>query len=709
MSNKLAVVGPTVLLVDDEPDERLLIRRELESANMSVQECGSGKAALESLQETIPSVILLDVKMPGIDGIEVCREIRLDASLKDIPILMLTGMDGLDYIRRAFDAGATDFITKTRDLGLISQRVKYALRNSINTRDLQSWQKKMKQAHRVAKIGYWQLKVTDCRVTLSEEALKLFGLGQADFDGSFNTFLGMVHVADRDSVKNAVDSVLFNDVKLDAKLNVDFRTVINQGEESYVNLQGEVITNEKGEAVSMMGVVQDITERKKSEATIQYQALYDSLTDLSNRRMFQDRLTQAMAKAQREEKLLALCFFDLDNFKMINDNLGHAVGDELLKSVAKRLRSTMRQGDIVARISGDEFAVAIEGLNNVDELEKIVEKLRFRLSQPYRIRGHKVYTSSSIGVALYPLDSSNREAMLRNADAAMYRAKELGGNCFCYYTYDMNDKARRHLEMEKNLRQALAQEELCLFYQPQFDAQTNELVGVEALLRWKHPEYGMLPPSKFLSIAEDSGLIFSIGKWVLTRACHDLHQWHKNGFGHLRLALNMSSRQFMQEGILENISSVLNQTGIQPSNICIEITENVAMKNIAGAIETLLQLKSIGLQTAIDDFGAGHSSMNLLQKLPVDNLNIDRSFIMRIADREGDGNAARGIIALAHSLGLKVTAEGVETKTQADFLREQNCDVLQGYYFSHPISASEMNSYMQQYMPVEMPKNALVD
>lgn len=705
MPNKLAVVGPTVLLVDDEPDERLLIRRELESSGMRVRECNSGKDALNILKDLKPSVILLDVNMPGIDGIEVCRDIRLNTSLKDTPVLMLTGMDGLDYIRRAFDAGATDFITKTMDLGLVSQRVKYALRNSMNTKDLQSWKSQMKQVQRVAKIGYWQMRVPECFVTLSEEALKLFSVEQSEFDGSFSSFLDIVNVADRDDVKNAVDAALFGD----SKLNVDFRSVVKDGEEFYVNMQGEVILNDDSEPVSMMGVVQDITERKKSEVSMQHQALYDSLTDLSNRRMFQDRLTQAMTTAQREEKLLALCFFDLDSFKMINDNLGHAVGDELLKSVAKRLRSTMRQGDIVARISGDEFAVAIEGLNNVDELEKIVEKIRFRLSQPYRIRGHKVYTSASIGVALYPLDSANRETMLRNADAAMYRAKELGGNCFCYYTYDMNDKARRHLEMEKNLRKALSQDELCLFYQPQFGAQTNEIVGVEALLRWKHPEYGLLPPSKFLSIAEDSGLIFAIGKWVLTKACQDLRSWHNKGFEGLRLALNMSSRQFMQEGILENISEVLKQSSVDPRFICIEITENVAMKNIAGAIDMLRQLKAIGLQTAIDDFGAGHSSMNLLQKLPVDTLNIDRSFIMRIADREKDGNAARGIIALAHSLGLKVAAEGVETKTQAEFLKNQNCDVLQGYYFSHPLPANEMEEFLQQCMSNKLPQNALAE
>ena len=704
MSSELALVQPTVLLVDDEPDERFLIRRELEVAGMQVLECNSGDAALEKLSTMTPEVVLLDVMMPGMDGIETCREIRKHPTFKDIPILMLTGVDGLDYIRSAFDAGATDFVTKTTKLDLVAQRIRYALRNSSRTQDLKTWQQQLKQVHQVAKMGYWQLSVPDCLISLSDEALSLFDIERNEIDHSFSAFLDLVHLTDRNKVKTVIDNALFNG----QKLNIDYRIITKNGAERFVNLQGEVTYNSSS-PVSVIGLIQDITERKKSEASMQHQALYDSLTDLSNRRLFQERLSHAMSKAHREEKLLAVCFFDLDSFKMINDNLGHAVGDELLKSVAKRLRSTMRQGDIVARISGDEFALAIEGLSNVDELEKIVEKVRFRLAQPYRIRGHKIYTSASIGVALYPLDSADRDTMLRNADAAMYRAKELGGNCFCYYTYDMNDRARRRLELEKNLRKAISNNELCMYYQPQIDSDTNTVIGVEALLRWRHPEYGLLTPAKFLSIADDSGLIISIGHWAFITACNDLLRWHKSGYDELRLSINMSSRQFVQEGIVENISQMLYSTRLNPNRICVEITEEVAMKNISGTIETMNQLKSLGLRTAIDDFGAGHSSMNLLQKLPIDSLNIDRSFIMRIADREQDGNTAKGIIALAHSLGLKVVAEGVETKTQAQFLRRHRCDVLQGYYYSPPVPVDEIDKFLQHYLPESPLKSAIVD
>jgi EAL domain-containing protein (putative c-di-GMP-specific phosphodiesterase class I) len=291
----------------------------------------------------------------------------------------------------------------------------------------------------------------------------------------------------------------------------------------------------------------------------------------------------------------------------------------------------------------------------------------------------------------------------------MYRAKELGGNCFCYYTYDMNDRARRRLELEKNLRKAISNNELCMYYQPQIDSDSNLVIGVEALLRWKHPEFGLLPPSKFMAIADDSGLIFSIGHWAFITACNELLRWHQSGYEDFRLSINMSSRQFVQEGIIGNISQVLRSTRLNPNRICVEITEEVAMKNISGAIETMNQLRSLGLRTAIDDFGAGHSSMNLLQKLPIDSLNIDRSFIMRIADREQDGNTAKGIIALAHSLGLKVVAEGVETKAQAEFLRRHRCDVLQGYYFSPPVPADEIDDFLQQNLPKNPLRNAILE
>lgn len=692
MTLKLVTDTPTVLIVDDEPDERFLIRQGLESAGLRVHEANSGKAAFKMLSQFTPNAILLDVLMPQLNGIEVCCELRSKKAHRDTPILMLTGMDHIEYVRQAFDAGATDFITKSTNPHFVAQRVLYALRNSRLSLDLTKNHHQLRQVQRVAKLGYWQLNLCDNYLALSDDALKIFFLTRGEFDNSLEMFLDLIHLRDREGVRVAIEEALYRG----HKLNIDHRIVRKDGRERYVNSQGEVIYGESGQPLSMLGVVQDIDERKRTEAAMLHHALYDSLTDLSNRRLFQDRLKHAMIVARREEKLLAVCFFDLDNFKMINDNLGHAVGDELLKSVANRLRSTMRQGDIIARISGDEFAVAIEGLSTVDELEKIVEKLRARLSEPYQVRGHKVYASASIGMSLYPLDSSDRDTMLRNADAAMYRAKELGGNSYCYYTFDMNDKARRRLEMENQLRSALENNELCLYYQPQVDTATLKIVGMEALLRWQHKEYGLLAPSKFLHVAEECGLVYPIGVWVINTAVEQMAHWHDNGYKGLRLAINMSSRQLSQEENINAISHVLQRTGLNPKLLCIEITESAAMKNLTGTLDRLQQLKDIGVSIVLDDYGAGHSSMNLLQRLPIDCLNVDRSFIMKIAGREQDGNAAKGIIALAHGLGLRVTAEGVETKTQFNFLRAHQCDEFQGYFFSPPLPVDEITEVLRK-------------
>lgn len=683
--------APTVLVVDDDGDARLLLKRELSAVGLQVDEARDGDAALEYLTQHQPDIILLDVIMPGMDGIETCIAIRSLKRHQATPVLMLTGADGIDYIRRAFNAGATDFINKTSNLGFVSQRIRYALRNHEVAQQLCNHEQQLVQAQRVAGLGYFRLDVNTGQLTLSEEACNIFHIEQQKFAGTLKAYLNLVHARDRDAVKLAINAALYEY----KGFNIDHRIMLPDGSEGYVHAQGEVIYDEDRDPNSMLCTVQDITKRKRAEAMMQHQAFYDSLTDLCNRRLFQERLTHAMAMARREEKLLAVCFIDLDTFKQINDNLGHAVGDELLRSMAKRLRGSMRRGDLVARISGDEFAIAIEGLSTVDELETIIEKLRRRLAEPYRIRGHKVIATASIGIALYPLDSADREAMLLNADAAMYRAKELGGNAFCYYTHDMNDKTRRRLEMENKLRHALANNEMQVYYQPQINAGSGRIIGLEALLRWNHPELGVLPPAKFIAIAEETGLIYSIGEWVLRTACQQIMSWKHQGFADLRVAVNMSARQFAQDNVVTKVKSVLTATGFDPRDLTIEINEKVAMQNVLSSCKTINEFKAMGVRLAIDDFGLGHSSMSHLQQLSIDALNIDRSFVMRIAGREQDGAMARAIIALAHSMDFKVTAEGVETQNHVEFLKRHHCDELQGHHFSPPIPAEQVPALLR--------------
>lgn len=688
---------PKILIVDDEQDARILIRKELKSLCYHVSEVSSGEAALDFLSGHKIDLVLLDVVMHGLNGIETCRAIRAKPKCRDLPVLMLTGVEGIEFVREAFDAGATDFITKSSRFDLISQRIRYALRNSKQTIAISDSRQQLIQAQQVAKLGYWKLDIAEQEMTLSDVAVMIFGLPPEANDFTLKMYLDFVHVNDREEVRTAIERAIYDK----CPFNMDHRIVRTDSKECYLHAQGEVIYDQGKLPISMFGTIQDITVRKRAEVTNEHLALYDSLTDLCNRRLFQNRLAHSMNEAHKEEKLLAVCFFDLDNFKAINDSLGHAVGDELLKSVAKRLRSTMRQGDLVARISGDEFALAVEGLRNVEELDKIVEKVRKRLSEPYGIRGHKILATASIGVALYPLDSANRATMMSYADAAMYRAKERGGNCYCYYTYDMNDKSRRRLDMEIQLGDALAKNELQVFYQPQIDVKTRKIIGLEALLRWQHPAYGLLAPSKFMSIAEESGSIYAIGEWVIETACRQIVDWKNQGHGNLRISVNLSKRQLAQDNIVDRLQTIITQTRIDPHNLIVEICESVAMQNNINTNGVLHNIKALGAGITIDDFGSGQSSMNQLQHLPVDAINIDRSFIMNIAGRDRDGATAKAIIALGKSMGLRVIAEGVETDMQREFLAKYDCDEMQGNLFSPPIAPEQIPSLLQS-IPAEL-------
>jgi len=683
---------PKILLVDVDETSRRIFSDTLKQSSFSVFEALESTSALDLLSNNDFDLILIDTSLLNSNVSDFLGSVRRLPSMQQVPILLLTPCSDIASIKNAYKAGITDFINKSDNVDLAVQRIHYALRNSQLTKDLSARQKQLEQVHKVAKLGYWRLDIKNRAFFLSDEAKQIFGIEKNSFDNTLISYLDLIHISDRDVVKATINNCLYDT----SPFSIDHRIVNSRGAKHYVHTQGDVSFDDGGKSAAIVGTVQDITERKRAEATFEHLALYDSLTDLCNRRLFQNRLAHSMAIAHRDEKLLAVCFFDLDNFKPINDNLGHPIGDELLRTVARRLKNTMRHGDIISRISGDEFALAIEGLSSVEELEMIVEKLRRRLAEPYSIHGHKIYVTASIGLALYPLDGSDREAMMRYADAAMYQAKSLGGNSYCYYSNEMSDKSRRRLDMEYKLRHALEKNQLRLFYQPQIDIKSGAVIGTEALLRWVHPKFGLLPPDKFLSIAEDTGFIFPIARWVLKTACEQTRRWSEQGYGNLNVAINMSSRQFAEDKMIEYVEQYTKQAKFDPSHLRIEINENVAMHYNPENNSTLSDLKALGVQLVIDDFGSGQSSMTHLQKLPIDALNIDRSFIMNIADRERDGATAKAIISLAHNLGLRVGAEGIETATHVEFLKKYYCDEMQGNFLCPPIPADQMGKILSE-------------
>lgn len=444
----------------------------------------------------------------------------------------------------------------------------------------------------------------------------------------------------------------------------------------------------------------DITQRAMLESKIEHQATYDELTGLPNRALLIDRILQAIAKSKREKCLFGILFFDLDRFKLINDSFSHKAGDELLRAVANRIQTSVREMDTLARLGGDEFVGVVSSLNDETDAGKIADKILHALSKPFQITDHEVIISTSIGISVYPRDGNNVEEILRSADAAMYRAKELGGKQFQFYTSELNQQSLERLEVESDLNRALANNEFVLCYQPQYNLRTNQIVSVEALIRWQHPKKGLILPIDFIPLAEETGLIVPIGEWVLRTACKQNKHWQKLGLPKVRIAVNVTTHEFKQPDLVMKIQKILNETGLEPKYLELELTENIIISNIDTS-HIVSELKNMGISIALDDFGTGYSSINYLRKIPLDRLKIDQSFIQNIDIDNGDEVIMQAIITMAKDLNLEILAEGVETKKQLEFLKLRKCGEGQGYYFSKPLSNEEFEILLAEPAEVE--------
>ncbi|MBI5848715.1 MAG: EAL domain-containing protein [Nitrospirae bacterium] len=445
-----------------------------------------------------------------------------------------------------------------------------------------------------------------------------------------------------------------------------------------------------------VAIAADISAIKKTEERLEHLAHHDSLTNLPNRILFSDRLTQAVALARRNKKMLAVMLLDLDRFKEVNDTLGHRLGDQLLVDVSRRLRYSIREADTISRLGGDEFAVILSDITDIEKAAQVAQHFMQAVSEPFEIEGHKIYITTSIGITIYPADSDEMEPLLKNADTAMYYAKSMGKNNFQFFTSEMNRRIIEKLFIESKLRHALELGEFQLYFQPQIETETETTVGMEALLRWVNPELGDMPPSRFIPIAEDTGLIIPIGEWVIREACRQAKAWQDDGVPTLNLSINLSARQFHKQTIVETISSIISETGFDPRHLELEITESVIMQDVDDNIRTLRRLKDLGLRLSIDDFGTGYSSLNYLKRFPIDVLKIDQSFVRDISSGPDNSSVVSAIIALAHSLNLKVIAEGVETAEQLAFLKERGCNEVQGFYFSKPIPGHQVKDLFRK-------------
>jgi diguanylate cyclase (GGDEF)-like protein/PAS domain S-box-containing protein len=468
------------------------------------------------------------------------------------------------------------------------------------------------------------------------------------------------------------------------------------GHKVIMETNGLPIFDEEGLLSGYRGIDRDITERKRSEEKIKHMAYYDELTDLPNRTLFKDRLTQECHLADRNKSYVAILFMDIDHFKKINDTLGHMVGDMLIQEISKRLKEVIRASDTVARFGGDEFAIIIPHLKNVQGVDHVLKSIENSFTVPFKILEHELFVNFSIGYSYYPIDGNNIDLLLRNADTAMYHAKDNGRNYYQRYEFEMTQAVSRSLLIQNSLRQAIKNEELVLYYQPQVDLKTGVITGVEALIRWHHPEKGLVFPDMFIQIAEDSGLIVPMGEWIIRTACKQAKAWQDEGYLPIVMAINLSARQFKEAGFAKKVITTIHETGIDAKYIELELTESILVDNSTSVSKALDEFKNANISLSLDDFGTGYSSLSYLKLFPIDKLKIDQSFIRDMLLNKSNASLVRAIISMAKALGLKTIAEGVETKEQLNFLHEENCGEIQGYFISRPVPPELICEFMQK-------------
>jgi len=698
-----------ILVVDDEELVRIFAREALEQAGFEVCEASNGSQALEQCISRHPDLIVMDVVMPVMDGFSACSKLRESAEGARVPILIMTALDDADSIARAYEHGATDFIAKPMNATILGHRVRYMLRGSVTLNALLRSEARLGLAQRIAKIGNWEWHPSTGRFTASPELCRLMGISQQDFGGTKKAFLQIVHEEDRDRVGQTLNAIVDERKPCD----IDHRILLPNGEDFTVNLQAEAVFDDQLRAVTIVGTAKDISERKRSEREIHRLAYYDSLTGLPNRVLFKDRLTQALAHARRYQSTLAVLFLDLDRFKVINDTLGHNVGDLLLKQAADRLTDSVRHSDSIgrsiekeethelARLGGDEFTALLTNIRDPQDAGAVARRIFEALARPFLIDGHEISVTASVGIAIFPTDGDSVDLLLKNSDIAMYHAKDQGRNNFQFYSGTMNALAAERLEMENDLRKALERHEFIVYYQPQVDIRTNRIMGAEALVRWCHPHRGMLLPAEFLPVAIETGMIRKLDQEVLFVACRQNKAWQDAGHTPIRVSVNVSNSFFHRASLTSAVARALQKTHLGPDYLELELTESITMRQVETSITMLQELRAMGVRLSIDDFGTGYSSLSHLQRFPLNMLKIDQSFVLDVTRNTANASITRAIISLAHSMGLSVLAEGVETDEQLAILREQGCDEAQGHFFGRPMPGDQLAQLLTGSTPYQ--------
>jgi diguanylate cyclase (GGDEF)-like protein/PAS domain S-box-containing protein len=701
-----------ILIVDDERRMRASLKLLINSKGREILECETGNQAISILGTQDISLVLLDINLPDISGLEVLEWItshKLPTS-----VIMVSAVDDINYAISALRNGAMEFVRKPEELQQIQHKVENVLYRRRLERTNSLMTAKLEQSERLHRFMIesspdiiYTLDNKGRFVFINKRIETLLGYSKEELIGA--PYISIVHEEDQEKAYFAFNERRSDErcttnleVRLKCKTDDSYQLFEQRHVVAMLSSMGIYEENQNGELAKQRflgtyGVARDITERKVSEEIISYQALHDQLTQLPNRRLYYDHLDLAITQSKRHGTVAAVMFIDLDRFKLVNDTYGHAEGDELLKNVARRLHQCVRACDTLARQGGDEFTVLLPNLSQPEDAAIVARKILDELRLPFTVAGQEFCATASIGIAVYPRDGETADILMKNADIAMYKVKACGKNGFQFFAAEMNACYHERISLENELRQAIARSELELFYQPKIDVVSNQIVGMEALIRWWHPVHGLLNPGSFIFMAEESGLASSITNWVLSETCRRIACWQDLGYS-ISISVNVSPKDFEREDLVDCISANLNRYGVNPSLLEIEITENMMLSGEPRVLNKMQQIRDRGVRISIDDFGTGYSSLNYLRQFPINTIKIDQSFIRDLVIGQPVSPIIHAIIGVAHGFGLHLVAEGVETVFQMETLREMGCYEMQGYLFSRPVQACDAELMLSQYI-----------
>ncbi|HEX8949947.1 MAG TPA: EAL domain-containing protein [Dissulfurispiraceae bacterium] len=678
-----------ILLIEDNKGDVGLIKEMMRdfAADHTLITADRLSSGLELLEREACDLVLLDLGLPDSSGIDTLRAVRNKGP--ELPIIVLTGFSDEELATRAIGLGAQDYLIKGQINGdLLLRSIRYAIERKGTEGALRESETRLRGIASTA-LDAVILIDSDGNVSFwNDAATRMFGYTREEMTGKYlHSYIMPERHTDR--FKRGFEAFrLTGEGPFIGKVyETDARR--KDGTEFPVELSLAALQL-KGKW-NAVGIVRDITERKRMEEEIRHLAHHDELTGLPNKRLFMEVVKFELAQAQRNERKLAILFLDLDRFKEVNDTLGHGAGDSLLKEVAGRLKASVRKSDTVARIGGDEFNILLSDISRVEDITTIARKVMSAFQRPFLAAGHEFHVTTSIGISIYPDDSEEIETLFRYADIAMYHAKERGRNSHQFYNSEINIRSVERMKFESYLRRTIEREELSVYYQPQVDIKSGHIVCAEALVRWRHPKLGLLPSKLFIPAAEKTGFITTIDEWVMRTACAQFKEWQEAGHPSLCVTVNLSARGFQNPDLVATIARILEETGLPPYCLDIEITESTAMYDIDRTITQLNELTAMGVRISIDDFGTGYSSLSYLKRLPIQRLKIDRSFVKDITTDPDDRAIIKAVTAMAHNMKMTVVAEGVETREQLNFLHETQCDEAQGYFYSKPLPPEEFS------------------